>query len=121
MRVPFVFPTSKQNLSSFFRILNSINHFLALRNLRSTLLVLRSQNLKFILYLMPVVRPIIVLFVQDQPNLKAWIRSSNSDTVGFAKTHSFFKSLMFVSIKHGPHLIPCLKQVPSPLAIGRQS
>ena len=119
MRIPFVFPTLKQHLSSFFRILNSINHFFALRNLRSTLLVLRPQNLKFILNLMPAVLPIIILFVQDQPNLKAWIRSSNSDTVGFAKMHSFFKFLMLVSIKNCPHLILFLKRIPSSPTIGR--
>ena len=109
MRVPFVFPTPTQRLSSFFCILNPIHHFFAVWQLCSALLVLRPQALKFILYLVPVVRPVVVLFVQDQPDLKAWIRPGYSDTVGFARKHRFFISLMFVPIKHRPNLILFLK------------
>ena len=105
MRVPLVFPTPTQRLSSFFCILNPIHHFFAVWQLCSALLVLRPQALKFILYLVPVVRPVVVLFVQDQPDLKAWIRPGYSDTAGFARKHRFFISLMFVPIKHRPNLI----------------
>ena len=109
MRDPFIFPTPTQYLSSFFGILHSINHFFAVWQLCSALLVLPPQIVKFILYVVPVVRPIVVLLVQDQPDLKAWIRSRNSYTVGFAKKHRFLKPLMFVSIKYCPNLILLFK------------
>ena len=105
MWVPFVFPTPTLSFSSFFRILNPIHHFFAVWQLCSVLVILWPQILKLALYLMPVVGPIVVLLVQDQPDFKTWIRPSNSNTVGFAKKHSFFISLMFISIKHCPNLI----------------
>lgn len=117
----FVFPTTKQHLSSLFCLANSSHHFLTVRHLCSRSVVFRTQLLQFPLCLMAVIRSIIILLVQDQPDLKTWIRPCNPDAVVLAKIDCFFISLMFVSIEYGPNLVPFFKQIPVPPAISRQS
>ena len=121
MWLHFVFPTTKQNLSSLFCLANSHHHFLTVRHLCSLSVVLGPQPFQFPLCLMAVIRAIIILLVQDQPDLKTWIRSCDPDAVGFAKIDCFFVPLMFVPIEYGPNLVPFFKQIPAPSATSRQS
>ena len=63
MWLHFVFPTTKQNLSSLFRMENSSHHFLAVRHLCSRCVVFRPQSFQFSLCPMAVIRSIIILLV----------------------------------------------------------
>ena len=121
MRLHFVLAPLAQDLSSLFCIRNPSHHFFAVRHLRSRPIVFWPYSLQLALYLMPVIRPIVVLFVQDQPDLKAWIRSSNSYAVGLANVDRFFISFVFVSIEYSPNLVLFFKQIPSPSCTSYQS
>ena len=121
MWIHFVFPTLTQHLCPPFRITNPNHHFLAIRDFSSRFVVFRSQLLQFTLRPVATIRSIVVLVVQDQPYLKAGIRSGDSDADRFTDTYRFLKSLMLISVKYSPNLIPHLKQIPSSPAASRQS
>ncbi len=73
MWLHFVLPTKKQYLCSLFSIANSSHDLVAVRHFRSRPVVFWPQLFQHSLRLFGVIRSIIILLMQNQPDLKTWI------------------------------------------------
>ena len=60
---------------------------------------------------MAIVRSIMVPFVQDQPQIEAWIRTGDQDGVALAVRHRFVKPRMLVAVEYRPDLICFLERI----------
>ena len=72
-------------------------------------IVLRSQIRKIHLHLVAIARPVVILIVQDQPQLEARIGAGQVHTVVPAKLHRLVVTRMLVAIEYRPNLIMFLE------------
>ena len=104
--------TSFQQLfAPLFGNLNASHQIVEIKCFRAFLVVFRPQVLEHFLHLVSSVRLGVILLVQDQPDLKTRIGSSEFDAVLFATRHRFLKTRMLVTVEDRPHLIAFLERI----------
>jgi hypothetical protein len=104
----------QQHFSAPFRLLNTGDQIPAIGPLSTVLVVLRSQFLENPLHLVAIFISVVVPFVQDHPELEAWIGTTNPNTVPFAERYRFVESRVHVAVKYCPDLIIVLKRASAP-------
>ena len=82
--IPGFLASLQQNCTAPFGMLNSGYQIVAIRHFPAVLVVLRAQFLKNRLHLVAILISVVVPFVQDQPELEAWIGTANENAVLFA-------------------------------------
>ena len=111
----------QQNVSPPLGMLHTGDQVFAIRSLPNVLVVLRAQCLKNRLHLVAMLKSVVVLFVQDQPKLEAWIGTANENTVTVAQRYRFIESGMLVAVEHRPHLIVFFERVFASTAASSES
>ena len=71
MWIHFGFSATKQRLPALFGTMHSIHHVSTVWHFRSRFIIFRPQPSQYLLDLMAVIRAIIILLMQDQPNFKS--------------------------------------------------
>ena len=105
VRIPRKLASFQQFFAASFGLINSSYHLIAIRGFPAVLVVLGSQFLKEGLHLVAILIPVVVLFVQDQPEFKAWIGTADTNTVLFAKCYRFTEARMIVTVEYRPDLV----------------
>jgi hypothetical protein len=99
------FPSLELGVGSLFCNLDPGNQVGAVWQLPTVRHVLRSQGAQVRLHCVPIVRPVVVGFVQNQPDLEARIGANNADVMAYAQRHSLLVPGMLVAIKYRPDLV----------------
>ena len=107
----FPLPALQLRFGALFGPFDSRYQIAAVGRLRPARVVFRTQRLKHGLDRMPMVRPIIVSLVQNQPEFETRIGASHSDLVALTEGYSLGEPRVLVPIEHCPDLIRFFERV----------
>ena len=110
-RFVFFLPPLQLQFAAALRVFDPCHQGVAVEGLRSVNFVFRMQCLQPGLDRATVVRPVVVLPMQYQPEFEARVGTPDADTMHPAQLHRFIEPRMLVPIEYRPYLIPVLERI----------
>ena len=101
----------QQSCPAFFRHLNPRYQFVAVERLRPAGVVFRTQLPQQRLHPVAVVRLVVLLLVQDQPELETRVGATDANAVSLAQLYRVTKTRVLVAVEHRPYLVAFLERI----------